>query len=85
MAAAGVASLAGKVASGALRWKTTVLSSGALTVLTSDISDEGPVVQLIFCIRSMENFTSCAVTSWPLENFSPSCIVHWYVRPEVSV
>src|SRR5215208_5912021 len=69
----------GQVASGCLRWKTTVLSSGASTLFMFASRDEAPFGSAISMLRSNEHLTSSAVISSPSENLSPSFIVHSYV------
>ncbi len=75
MPPAGVEIFCAKVASGLLRWKTTSWSLGVSTRSTLSNSEAGPFLKLMLRTRSMENFTSLAVRSWPLENFRPSRIV----------
>src|ERR687898_3480242 len=69
----------GQVASGFLRWNTTVLSSGASTLFMLARSDEAPFGSAISTLRSKENFTSSAVRSSPSQNLKPFFIVHSYV------
>ncbi len=66
----------GKVASGVLRRKTTVRSSGASTLSRPANITAGPRLSLIRLIRSKENLTSSAVRLLPLLNFRPSLRVH---------
>ncbi|CAM5705388.1 hypothetical protein SALBM217S_10382 [Streptomyces griseoloalbus] len=72
MAATGVDSLYGKVASAALRWKITSLSPCVSTVSMVDSRAKTPLSPSREMARSMEYFTSCAVIGSPLENFRPS-------------
>src|SRR4051812_34996219 len=69
----------GQTASGFLRWKMTVLESGASMLFMSASRDEAPSGSAIPTLRSYENTTSCAVSGEPSENLRPSCIVHSYV------
>src|SRR5262245_8545427 len=69
----------GQVPSGFLRWKTTVLGSGASVLLSEASSDDAPAGSAILSSRSNENFTSSDVSGSPLENFSPSLSVQLYV------
>ncbi len=66
----------GKVASGFLRRKTTVLASGASTFSRPANITAGPRLSLMRLIRSKENLTSSEVSAWPLLNFRPSLRVH---------
>lgn len=72
MPATGVDSLNGKVASAVLRWKMTSRSPFVSTVSTVERMEATSVSALIFRTRSMEYFTSSAVTGSPLANFRPS-------------
>jgi hypothetical protein len=72
MPATGVDSLYGKVASALLRWKITSRSPCVSTVSMVDSSANTPLSPLMERARSMENFTSSAVTASPFENFRPS-------------
>ena len=64
--------LLGKVASGALSLKTTVLASGASTAASVANMIAGPASSLIFSMRSKENLTSFEVRASPLLNFRSS-------------
>lgn len=69
----------GNVASGTLRRKTTVLSSGVLIDAIVESSGAGPAGSLILIVRSKEYLTSAEVRLLPLLNFSPSRKVQVYV------
>ena len=68
MPATGVDSLNGKVASAVLRWKMTSRSPWVSTVSMVDSSAKTPLSALRARARSMEYFTSAAVTGSPFAN-----------------
>ncbi len=72
MPATGVDSLYGKVASAVLRWKMTSRSPCVSTVSMVFSRAAGPPGTSMRSARSMEYFTSAAVTGSPLANFRPS-------------
>ncbi len=72
MPATGVDSLYGKVASAVFRWKMTSRSPCVSTVSMVDSSANTPLSALRERARSMEYFTSDAVTGSPFANFRPS-------------
>lgn len=69
----------GKVASDVLRWKTTVLSSGASMLAIDESMTAGPFSSLIFSVRSKEYLTSFEVRLLPLLNFRSERRTHLYV------
>ena len=87
---AGLDSTCGNVWSfAALRWKTTVVGSGASVEARFDRSDEGPLppsapLAPIACTRSNENLTSVEVRSSPLANLSPGLSFTVYVFGSVN-
>src|ERR1051325_9269395 len=84
MEPAPVATLNGKVASGADRWKVTV-RPWASTDFRVENRDEGPTSELIFLTRSKENFTSSAVTLPPPVKVRSLRSSHVYVtRPPLA-
>lgn len=64
--------LLGNIASGTLRWKTTVFSLGVVIDEMVESSGAGPAGSLIPIARSKEYLTSSDVRLLPLLNFSPS-------------
>ncbi|GHA81910.1 hypothetical protein GCM10010512_11810 [Streptomyces thermoviolaceus subsp. thermoviolaceus] len=72
MPATGVDSLYGKVASAVLRWKITSRSPWVSTVSMVESRPATPLSALMLRARSMEYFTSAAVTGSPLAKVSPA-------------
>ena len=73
---AGTLRMYGQVTSGAARWKTTVLSSGASTLFMLASSEEAPFGSAMSTLRSNEKTTSSAVSGEPSEKTMPSLSVH---------